>query len=399
MKKNKTHELRRRLLLTILILAIYMVGRSLLLYDVDLSAYQLEQPDSQNIMISMISGDRYRYTVFALGIMPYITSTLIMWIFMAVRGTEFKSRFSPQRIERVTLILMIVIAAASAMSRAGELEFKESLFGVQVLKIVAVFEMVAGAIVIYKMASLNKDHGIGGQTPIILVNIVDNLAATIQKFTWDQLQKPVILCLVMAVVILAMERVIIHIPVQRVSIHNIYADKSYIALKLDPIGVMPVMFAVSFFMIPQLIVRFFLFIYEDNRTLQFIYEKLSLTDIVGAVIYLGIIFALNFIFSFIMIAPGEMAEQLQKVGDSIVGIYAGKKTRRYLRRKLLLLTFFSGGILCLLMGISLGLALRGDISADLALFPATAMILTGILCPLYREVKAYWKFDSYSFFI
>ena len=111
LKNNKTHELRRRLLLTVLILAIYMVGRSLLLYNVDSSAYQLEELNSQNIMISMISGDRYQYTVFALGIMPYITSMLIMWIYMAIRGAEFKARFSPQKTERVTLMLMTVIAA------------------------------------------------------------------------------------------------------------------------------------------------------------------------------------------------------------------------------------------------------------------------------------------------
>ncbi len=73
MKKNKAHELRRRLLFTLMILAVYMAGRSLLLYNVDTAAYQLEEQNSENIMISMISGDRYQYTVFALGIMPYIT--------------------------------------------------------------------------------------------------------------------------------------------------------------------------------------------------------------------------------------------------------------------------------------------------------------------------------------
>lgn len=399
LKKNKTHELRRRLLLTVLILAIYMVGRSFLLYNVDPAAYQLEELNSQNIMISMISGDRYQYTVFALGIMPYITSMLIMWIFMAIRGAEFKARFSPQKMERVTLTLMIVIAVVSAVSRADSLVFKKSSVDIQTLKVIAVAEMTAGAAVIYKLASINKEEGIGGQTPIILVNILDNLAATIQKFTWAELQRPVFLCLIMAAVILTMENILVRIPVQRVSIHNIYADKSYIALKLDPIGVMPVMFAVSFFMLPQLAVRFLLLFYEENHTLQFIYGKLNLTTPAGVAIYLGIVFALNLIFSFIMLAPADMAEQLQKSGDSIVGVYAGKRTKRYLRRKLLLLTFFSGCVLCLLMGTSLGLSLKGEILPDLALFPATAAILTGILCPLYREVKAYRKFDSYSFFI
>lgn len=399
MKKNKTHELRRRLLLTLLILAIYMVGRSLLLYKVDPAAYQLEDLNSQNILMSMLSGDRYQYTVFALGIMPYITSAMIMWIFMAMRGEEFRLRFSPQRLERVTLLLMTVIAAASAVSRADSLVFKEPAMDVRILKIIAVLEMTAGAVVIHKMADVNKEKGIGGQTPMILVNVLDNLAAAIQKFTWEELRKPVMLCLIMAAVILTMEHILIRIPVQRVSIHNTYADKSYIALKLAPIGVMPVMFAVSFFTIPQLIVRFFLLFYEDSPFLQFIYGKLNLTTLQGAAVYLGIIFVLNMVFSFIMLTPGEMAQQLLKSGDSIVGIYAGKRTKRCLRRKLLLLTCFSGCVLCLLMGISLGMSLRGEISPELALFPATAMILTGILCPLYREVKAYRKFDSYAFFI
>lgn len=399
MKKSKTHELGRRLLFTIMILTVYMVGRSLLLYNIDPAAYELAELDTQNIMISMISGDRYQYTLFALGIMPYITATLLIWIFMAVKGAEFRARFSPQKTERYTLIFMIFIAASFAISRADELVFKESALDPQVLRAIAVLEMIIGAIIIYRMAFLNKERGIGGQTPLILVNVLDNLISTIRRFPWEEISKLLVLCLVMAGVILIMENVMIRIPVQRGSIHNVYAEKSYIAFKLDPIGVMPVMFAVSFFMIPQLIVRFLLILNEDNVTLKLINERMNLTNLSGAAIYLGIIFALNIIFSFIMLSPGEMAEQLQKGGDSIVGVYAGKRTKRYLRRKLLILSVFSGFVLCFLMGIPLNMSLRGEIPSDLALMPATAMILIGIICPLYQEVKAYGKFDSYSFFI
>ena len=399
MKKSKTHELGSRLLFTIMILTVYMVGRSLLLYHIDPAAYELAELDTQNIMISMISGDRYQYTLFALGIMPYITATLLIWIFMAVKGAEFRARFSPQKTERYTLIFMIFIAASFAISRADELVFKESALDPQVLRAIAVLEMTIGAIIIYRMAFLNKERGIGGQTPLILVNVLDNLFSTIRRFPWEEISKLLVLCLVMAGVILIMENVMIRIPVQRVSIHNVYAEKSYIAFKLDPIGVMPVMFAVSFFMIPQLIVRFLLILNEDNVTLKLINERMNLTNLSGAAIYLGIIFALNIIFSFIMLSPGEMAEQLQKGGDSIVGVYAGKRTKRYLRRKLLILSVFSGFVLCFLMGIPLNMSLRGEIPSDLALMPATAMILIGIICPLYQEVKAYGKFDSYSFFI
>ncbi len=399
MKKIKTHELSKRLLFTLLILLVYMVGRSLLLYNVDPAAYELEELNSENIIVSMVSGDRHRYTLFALGIMPYITSTLIMWIFMAVRGAEFRARSSPRKTQRLTLIVMIVISALFALSRAEELIFKESNLDTGLLKGIAVLEMIIGAVIIHKMAKMNQDHGIGSQMPIILVNILDNLFFTLFRFTWQELSNSLILCLIMAIVILFMESVLIRIPVQRVSIHNTYADKSYIAFKLDPIGVMPVMFAVSFFMLPQLLLRFLMFLYKDNTTLLQISGKLNLTNSIGVVIYLGIIFALNLIFSFIMLAPKDMAEQLQKGGDSIVGIYAGKKTKKYLRKKLWVLCVISGSILCLLMGISLFLSLREEISSELALLPATAMILTSLMCALYREVKTYWRFDSYSFFI
>lgn len=370
-----------------------------MLYNVEPSVYQAGELDSQNIILSLVSGDRHRCTVFALGIMPYITSSLVMWILLSARGSEFKSRVSPQKLERYTLALMLPIAAMSAVSCAGDLLFRESRLSVGTLRGIAAGEMVAGALVIYRLANLNRERGLGGHAPILLVNIADNLITTLRSFPWEQLRTPLVLCVVMAGVILLMEHVIIRIPVQRVSIHNMYADKSCIALKLDPIGVMPVMFATSFFMIPQLLVRLFLFIGGENPTLLWISEELSLTRVTGTAVYLATVFALNIVFSFLSISPGETAEQLQKNGDSIVNVYAGKKTRRYLRRLLLLLALVSGGVLCLMMGVSLGLSLAGEIAPELTLFPATAMILVGILCPLYREVRAYWKFDSYSFFI
>lgn len=397
--KVKTHELRNRVLFTLLILAVYMAGRNLLLYNVDSAAYQLEELNSQNIVNSMISGDRYQYTLFALGIMPYITANLIIWVLTALQGDEARARSSPRRTQRLTFAVMLLLAVSFAVSRAEGLIFKESSLSLDILRAIAATEMIVGAVIVYMMATLNKKHGIGAQMPIILVNILDNLVSTIRKHTWEELSWPLVLCSVMAVVILIMETRIVRIPVQRVSIHNEFADKSFIAFKPSPIGMLPVMFAASFFMLPQLIISFLLWLDENNRTLQGISGRLNLNDVVGVAVYLVIIVALNILFSFIMLMPGEMAKQLQKGGDSIVGIYAGKKTKRYLRMKLLKLCIFSSCILCLMMGISLGMSLMGEISPELALFPATGSILAGIGCPLYREVKSYRRFDSYTFFI
>lgn len=181
MSGSRTYELINRLLITILILAVYMTGRIVPLYGIDQTAYRAETLSAQTLMDSMISGTRYG--VFALGIMPYISSNLIIWIFTALRGAKFRARLSIRRQERITTALMLGIAFASAWSRSSDLIFVPSYLSAQTLRGIAVLEMVMGATVIYWFAGWNKERGIGGTTPIILVNIVTQLIATGREFT------------------------------------------------------------------------------------------------------------------------------------------------------------------------------------------------------------------------
>lgn len=399
MKKIKTHELQKRFLFTILILAIYVVGRNLLLYDIDNSAYQFIEINSQNLMAALIIGEKYRYTIFALGIMPIMISGLLVQICLALISSESRERFSPNKIKKITMLVLISLSILSAIDHSKQLIFKESYFDFEILRVISVIEMVTGVLFIYWMTNLNKDHGIGGQSIIIIVNAIDRLISTLQSYTYEELQGVLGICVLMVLVTLVMENRVIRIPVQRVSIHNDYADKNYIGFKLNPIGVMPVMFAMAFFMLIQLITRCLIYVFEDYEGLSIFYENLTLTTEVGVWVYLSIIFLQTVVFSFLMLSPGDIAEQLQKGGDSIVGVYAGKKTRWYLRRKLFLLSAFSGTVLCLLMGISLWLALSGEIPSAVALYPSTAMLLTGLICNLYQEISIYRKFDLYDFFI
>ena len=177
LKKIKTHELQKRFLFTILILAIYVVGRNLLLYDIDAAAYQFAEIDSQHLMLAIISGDKYRYTIFALGIMPVMISGLIVQIFLALRGTEYRTRISPQRIKKITMIVLIIFTVIFAINHSGQLIFRESYLNLNALKAIAVIEMTAGVLAIYKMTDLNKEYGIGGQATIITVNAVDGLVS------------------------------------------------------------------------------------------------------------------------------------------------------------------------------------------------------------------------------
>ena len=399
MKTVKSFELWKRLLFTILILVIYMVGRSLFLYRIDLAAMEQTELDSQNFMLSMISGDRYQYTLFALGIMPFMAASILIQIILALCSSQVKSRISSQKIERITFISTMILAVLFAISRAGDFVFLDSFIDEHVLRLIAVFEMTAGVAIIYSMVNFNKKKGIGGQIVLIVVNLLDNLITVIGKHTIEELRIPLGFCIGISFLTLIMENVVVRLPLQRVSIDNEYADKNYIAFKLNPIGSMPVVFATTVFLLPQLIVKLLLMIWEDNSFLIMLRERLTMSDWLGIGVYLAIILLLTVAFSFIMIAPGEIADRLQKGGDSIVGIYAGRKTKKYLRRILLALSLFSGTVMSGFMAFSFSMAMNRELPTELALLPTTAMILVGIIGSIIQEIDIYRKFDSYKFYI
>ena len=398
-KRVVTHELLKRLLFTLLILVVYFLGRNILLFKVDASAYKLVELDSQNIMDSVLGGDRNQYTLFALGIMPVVMSSLIISVYMIVRGKEYRSHVSRNMQESWQFRIALVISIIYAYSRANSLIFVKTDINIFILKIIASLEMILGTIIVYYITDKNKEFGIGNHTPFILLNIADGFVRTISNHEMNDFVTILPECILVALAVFILDNVIIKLPVQRVSIHNEYADKDYIGFKLNPMGVMPVMFASTFLTIPQLIIKIILYFDKNNIKLRAIESELDLNHLTGIYVFLGIIFALSIFLPLIFLSPSNIAEELQKGGDSIVGVYAGKKTRRYISFRLLILCVFSGLILCSIMGASLMFSLSGDIIPELALFPSSIMFLVSNATSLFEELITYSDFDSYRFFM
>lgn len=134
---------------------------------------------------------------------------------------------------------------------------------------------------------------------------------------------PVIIGVVEIAVMIVIETTEKRIAVQRVSINNIYADKNYLAYKLNPVGAMPLMFTSAVFMLPQFVCSGLYYLYPDDQKLAWLVENLRLTAALGIIVYLVIIVILTILFSLVMLTPGREAENLLKSGDSILDIYAG----------------------------------------------------------------------------
>lgn len=240
---------------------------------------------------------------------------------------------------------------------------------------------------------------IGGKVSVFMVNIVSGMMTMFTGKPLEKLALPVAIGVAEIAVMIVLETTEKRIAVQRVSINNIYADKNYIAYKLNPVGATPLMFASAAFLLPQFMCNGLHYLFPDNADIQWWMDNMRLTSPLGIVVYMVIICLLTIIFSMVMLSPGRTADDLLKSGDSIQDIYAGKPTKRYLIGTVLSFSVISSIIICICQGGPLFLQFGGYVDASLAMLPCSIMMTTGLWISLYREAEVYRNMDRYHTFI
>ena len=396
---RKDSILKYKLLYTALVLFIYLLGKNLPLYGIDLSAYANQTLDTATLLIQAISGDVYRRSVFALGISPYMMASILVQMVVAFRSADAKARISPKKKNYIMLELTLIFALFQAVLQVRNLSFAVTGQRLMLAQVVSVVEMIAGAMIILWLSEQNKKYGVGGQTALIFVNILEGIVAILTKGSMESLVIPLLISLIVIMLMVILENAEKRIPVQRISIHNIYADKNYLAIKLNPIGVMPVMFSTAFFMLPQLLVTGLEWLFPGQETIIWWQENLVLTKPLGVIVYIVILYALTIGFSRVFLNPTETTEQFLKSGDSLAGIHAGRDTKRYLSRNITRISLFSATALSLCLSVPMVMHLNGYMDNSLSALPTSIMMLTGIWSNLYREVLSIRDMDAYEPFI
>ena len=396
---KREHVFIEKLIYTFLILLVYIVGKSLPLYGIDVAAYMNKAVEAEDLLIQTVSGDLYQCSILALGISPYMISSITVQLVLACRNEDVRKRISPKKKNRFILFATFSIAVVQSVMHVYDLQFDAKMQMMPLTYIVAVIEMVTGVMVIIWLSSRNKKYGIGGQTTLILVNIIDGIKATLQGHEVQELILPIAVAFMGMAIMLCMENTEKRIPLQRISIHNIYADKNYLAIKMNPIGVMPAMFSTAFFMLPQLLITILLWLFPDNRNLLWWQGQLSLSEPIGIIVYIVILYCLTIGFSIVFVNPKDITEQYLKSGDSFENIHAGRDTRRYLAGTIGRISVFSATIMSICLGIPLFLQYRGNIDSSLVMLPSSIMMLTGIWCNLYREAESVRNLEAYKPFI
>ena len=397
-KEKKEHIVSLKLLYTALIVLLYLMGRKIPLFYIDTAAYQ-SMAVEESLLLQMIGGDAYRYSVFALGVSPYISASILVQVYSNYRKKSHKGALDVGKTNRLTVGLCLFFTVWQAVVHVRKLIFVPAAGRESWIYAIAVLEMIAGVMVVLWLSARNKQYGIGGRTMLIYVNIVDGMLNTLKKQEWSGLAIPLMVSVVVVFVMLIMENTQVRLPLQRISIYSLNKDKDYLPLKLNPIGVMPVIYSSAIFSLFGMLAGGLAQLFPKQSFCIWLSENVVQYRPLGIGLYLGIICVLTMLLSGVFLNLDEVTEQLLKNGDSILDVYAGEDTKKYLTGKLRRLSVFSALVMCACVGGPLILQCMGKMNESLSMFPVSVMMMVGIWNQLHQEVDSLRCLEKYHMFI
>ena len=367
-------DLRKRVLFTLLLLAVYRLGAHVPTPGINTEALAqlFEQYAGTWLgLIDIFSGGNFRrLTVFALGIMPYITASIILQLLTVVwpflERLQKEGELGRRKITQYTRYLTVLLAAIQAMMIAVTLMRQSAQGGLQLVLhpglgfiLMTVLTLTTGTIFIMWLGEQISDRGIGnGMSLIIFAGIVVGLPRAVREVyakgfetgEWQlhHLLGLVAVMLVVVGLIVWVEGAQRRIPVQyakRVVGRRLMGGAmTYLPIRVNTGGVIPVIFASSVLTIPQTVAA----LAPQNRYLREVTQALSWGEPLYTLLYVvGIIFFCYFYVS-IIFNPDELADNMRKWGGFVPGIRPGRHTSEYVNTILTRLTFVGGVYLALI---------------------------------------------------
>jgi preprotein translocase subunit SecY len=378
---SKIPELQRRILFTVLLLAVYRIGVYIPTPGIDnvaLMAYFEHARGSLFGMMDMFAGGAFsNFSIFALGIMPYISSSIIIQLLtVAVPHLERLSKEGESGRRKITQYTRYGTIGLSIIQGFGIAFGLQQMAGPSGAPIVlqpgpafmfmTVITLTSGTAFLMWLGETITEKGIGnGISLIIFAGIVCRMPAAIgntyQLITADELGVLIILLLsVMMVLVIAaivyVEAAQRRIPVQyakRIVGRKMYGGQTtHLPLKINSAGVIPPIFASSVIMFPATIANF-----AQEGWMKQIAGYLIPGKLGYEVLYVALIFFFCFFYTAVTIKPDDMADNMKKFGGFVPGIRPGKKTAEYIEEILERLTFSGAiyvSIICVLPSILIG---------------------------------------------
>ena len=356
---SKSNDLRNRILFTIFILSIYRLGTYIPLPGIDPESLKTLMESQQRGLMGMLNifsgGAVKRMAIFALGIMPYISSSIIMQLLTGVSETfknlKNQGEIGRKKITQYTRYGTVLLATVQGYGISVGLESSSNVVidPGSFFRLTTVITLVAGTIFLMWLGEQITQRGIGnGISLIIFSGIVAEIPrALVTTFELGRTGAISTLMIISIFILLvatimfivfmerALRKILINYPKRQMGNKMYGGDSSHLPLKINQAGVIPAIFASALLLLP---VTFSNFNLSDNETFLNISSYFSQGQPLYMLLYASGIIFFTFFYTSITFNPNETAENLRKYGGFIPGIRPGESTALYIDNILTKLT-------------------------------------------------------------
>jgi len=416
----KTPDLRRKILFTLSIIALYRLGAHVPTPGVSYPLVQqcISGADNSNGLLGLVNlfsgGALLQLSIFALGIMPYITASIIVQLLTVViprfEALKKEGQAGQTKMTQYTRYLTIALAVLQSSTLITFAQNPASLFNnpacTNILSndsvvtiLIMVLTMTAGTGVVMWMGELITDKGIGnGMSLLIFTSIAAGFPASLwaiqQRSGWDVFIGIILMGFVVISLVVFVEQSQRRIPVQyakRMVGRRVYGGTStYIPLKVNMAGVIPVIFASSLMSLPMLLAQFNQRADGNNPGwVDWINANLVSGDKpMYMALYIGLILFFTFFYVSITFNPTEVADNMKKYGGFIPGIRAGRPTAEYLSYVLTRITVPGAIYLALISLIPLIALVLVDANQNFPFGGTSILIIVGVGLETVKQIEA-----------
>ena len=355
----QNNDLRNRIIFTIFILSVYRFGTFVPLPGIDPDQLKIMMEGNQKGLLGMFNvfagGAVSRMAIFALGIMPYISSSIIVQLLTGVsdyfKNLKSQGTIGRQKITQITRYGTVLLATIQGYGLSVGLESSENLVinpGI-FFKVTTVTTIVAGTIFLMWLGEQITQRGIGnGISLIIFSGIVAEipraLVTTFELGRTGAISSTMIIFIfilliatIMFIVFMerALRKILINYPKRQMGNKMYGGDSSHLPLKINTAGVIPAIFASALLLLPATLTNFNI---TENDNVSSFLSFFSQGQPLYMILYASGIIFFTFFYTSLVFNPDETAENLRKYGGFVPGIRPGESTARYIEEILTRLT-------------------------------------------------------------
>ncbi|GBU10707.1 preprotein translocase membrane subunit SecY [Erysipelotrichaceae bacterium] len=414
----------KRIVFTIFILFVFRLGSILPVPFINQAVWQSSfsnQGGGLFDFLDFLGGGAFKqFSIFALSVSPYITASIVIQLLsqdVVPTLTRWQKEGVNGKRKRGTLtrVLSLILAFTQGMALAISYNLNSggttlTTGGNNFILIAVAIILTAGTAVLMWLADLITKKGIGnGVSMIILAGIVSQLPNQFVTI-WNHFngEAPLangpllavlmyVFLFLLVVVVVYMQEAERRLPIQYTNammLTKVKKSVTYLPLKLNSAGVIPVIFANAIITLPITVASIF---FASHPNAQWIMTNLKMTAPIGLALYLGLTFLFTFFYSFIQIDPEKVAENLAKQNSFIPSIRPGEETKKYVSKVLGRIT--TVGAIYLTILVATPVLIEMGLGVQISLGGTSIIILTGVALETVRQLKNQSSVQQYTNFL